>query len=211
MGVVEERATLRVAPCRDRGEFIRKRSAGLDRLLRNVRHTVHRVRYRDPVPMHRRRLREAVLHLDPNALAVGDTDLRPGNDAVVRPCRDSGVVEDLPAHWLRFETEHPDAVLNGVRQRRAAGVRGGVRHAVHRSRRHVLRHRSAAAHRHPAHRTVARRDRVVTGADRGDKRDRKRHRGDQQRGRSEPEWGTRRHQQQPPVVMYVQTEGMRAV
>src|SRR3546814_20346837 len=71
-------------------ELVNEALAGRDWPLREVWYAVPGVRHPHAVPVHRGLLGERVLHDNPQALALGDPDLRPG-DAAVGP--DGGVRE----------------------------------------------------------------------------------------------------------------------
>ena len=72
-----------------RRELVGEALAGTDRLLRQARHAVHRVRQADAVPMDRGVLAELVADHDPDPIALANAEFRAGHGAVIGP--DGGV------------------------------------------------------------------------------------------------------------------------
>src|SRR6266852_683021 len=66
-------------------ELVGEAFAGLHRRLRDVRSAVHGVRDAQPVPMDRGVLGQPVLHHDPDAIALANSDFRPWRLPAVAP------------------------------------------------------------------------------------------------------------------------------
>ncbi len=102
------------------GEFVRERLARLDRILRDARHAVHRVRDFDSVPMDRGWIGQLVLHDDPHLVALGDADHRSRHGSIVGVRGDGHAIQNRPQHGFGRQLENLDAILHAEFERLSA-------------------------------------------------------------------------------------------
>ncbi len=120
-------AVVEVGPALGDVEFVGVGTARRDRILRDLRRSVHFVRHDQPVPMHRRAFRQSVVEIDPDVLALGELKPRSRHLAVVRVGLDRDVRQDVPPDDRSLDVENLDAVLD-------AGLKDLIALRVRRSR-----------------------------------------------------------------------------
>jgi len=105
VGMVEPRARwVRIKPAH-------KGFTGFNRGLRVSRNPVQLIGQVYAVPVRRGRYRQVVCEVDPNSIALGHPDLRPGELAVVPPRLDNMPIAVVPTNRLGSQIELLDPVL----------------------------------------------------------------------------------------------------
>jgi hypothetical protein len=98
-------------------EFIKEPLTRRDRMLRQMRNTVHCVRQAQPVPVDGRLLGKPVLYRNAKAFALTDADLGTGDSSIIAPCGRLVVrLGNQPCAARRgFQAEFPYSACTGRR------------------------------------------------------------------------------------------------
>src|SRR3989344_9000699 len=97
---------------RGSGKFVGKGGSRLNSVLRNAWYTVHAIWYVQTVPVNGCGFRQLIGKCYLDLVALGNSNFRSGNLAIVGPCGNGFAVRKFPANWFSDQVKFFHAIVD---------------------------------------------------------------------------------------------------